>query len=426
MTRLALFGGKPVRTEPYPPWPQGDSGDMDCLHRVISGSRWFSGPRGDDPEALGTLFGNRFASLHGTRFGLPVANGSVAIEIALRALGIQPGDEVIVPAYTFVSTATSVLMVGGIPIFADIDPGNYCLDAQSVKQRIGSGTRAVIAVHLGGHMADMPVIQKLAEENELFVIEDSAQAIDAGLNNRKSGSWGHFGTFSFQSNKTVTAGEGGLVMTDHQDLSERAVAFRAFGRFPQGSEERSSAFPATLLSSNYRLSELQAALLLSQLQKYPQQDDHRQSNARYLTDALQQVTGVTHVRKAHLNMKHGYYYYIIRYDPGHFGQLDPERLCRAMNAEGIPLVPGDREPIYRHPVFNVENLRQFLCPQILEQYQRRMDSLRPECPHAEAVCRSTLILRHQVLLADRQGMDHIIEALNKIQKNIDQLIQGGP
>ena len=138
MPELALCGGRPVRGEPYPSWPQGGSEQREWLDKVLAGDRWFAGLQGDDPGAPRTLFGRRFAALHGARFALPVANGSVAIEIALRALGIRPGDEVIVPAYTFISTATSVLMVGAIPVFADIDPDSYCLDPQDVDRCGGS------------------------------------------------------------------------------------------------------------------------------------------------------------------------------------------------------------------------------------------------------------------------------------------------
>ena len=155
MPELALLGGKPVRTIPYPSWPQGGVEESLWLEKVLKSHRWFAGLQGDEPEALGTLFGERFTKLHEVRFALPVSNGSVAIEIALRALGIRPGDEVIVPAYTFISTATSVLMVGAIPIFADMDPGSYCMNAKDVARRVTPRTRAIIPVHLGGHMTDM-------------------------------------------------------------------------------------------------------------------------------------------------------------------------------------------------------------------------------------------------------------------------------
>jgi dTDP-4-amino-4,6-dideoxygalactose transaminase len=423
MAQLALYGGKPVRTRPYPSWPQGGDEELSYLRQVLKSPRWFAGPRGDDPEALGTLFGERFARLHGARFGLPVANGSVAIEIALRALGIGPGAEVIVPAYTFVSTATSVLLVGGIPVFADIEADTYCLDPQDVASRIGSNTRAIIPVHLGGQMADMEAIQTLARTHNLAVVEDCAQAIDSAWLGKKAGTWGELGTFSFQANKTITSGEGGLVMTNDAALKEEVVALRAFGRSIQeeASLKRSSAFASQTLSGNYRLSEFQAAVLLAQLDKFALQDEKRRSNAERLTEGLQEIPGIKHIRREASASKHGYYYYLVRYDREQFAGLNPDQFCALLNAEGIPFLPGDREPVYRHPVFHWENLQKDLCPEVLERYRRVVHPDDRGCPAAEEACRSTLILRHPVLLGDPKDMDDIVEVLAKIKKNIHEI-----
>ena len=423
MAQLALYGGKPVRTRPYPSWPQGGEAELSYLQQVLKSPRWFAGPRGDDPEALGTLFGERFARLHGARFGLPVANGSVAIEIALRVLGIGPGAEVIVPAYTFVSTATSVLLAGGIPVFADIEPDTYCLDPRDAASRIGSNTRAIIPVHLGGQMADMEAIQTLARTHNLAVVEDCAQAIDSAWLGKKAGTWGELGTFSFQANKTITSGEGGLVMTNDAALSEAIVARRAFGRSVQqeASLKRSSAFASQTLSSNYRLSEFQAAVLLAQLDKFTLQDEKRRSNAERLTRGLQEISGIKHLRREAPASKHGYYYYLVRYDREQFAGLNPDQFCALLNAEGIPFLPGDREPVYRHPVFRWEHLQKDLCPEVLERYRQVVQPDDRGCPAAEEACRSTLILRHPVLLGDPEDTDDIVEALAKIKKNIHEI-----
>jgi dTDP-4-amino-4,6-dideoxygalactose transaminase len=424
MSNLALYGGSPVRTRPFPGWPQGGEEELVRLRAVLAGNRWFAGPRGDDPEALGTLFGERFSKLHEARFGLPVANGSVAIEIALRALGIGPGDEVIVPSYTFVSTATSVLMVGGLPVFADIELDTYCLDPGDVAPRIGPNTRAILPVHLGGQMADMEALQELAQKYHLALVEDCAQAIDSAWMGKKAGTWGELGTFSFQANKTITSGEGGLVMTDDAGLAEKVIALRAFGRSLQKDSstlKRSSAFVSQTLSSNYRLSEFQAAVLLAHLDKFPIQDQRRQANAARLTRGLEEIPGLKHIRREAPSSKHGYYYYLLRYEPEQFGNLPPDRLCALLNAEGIPFLPGDARPIYHHPVFNLARLQGVLCPEILERYQKINKAVDPLCPVAEKVCRSTLILRHPVLLGEAVDMEDIVEALWKIKKNLKEV-----
>ncbi len=421
MAELALLGGKPVRTTPYPNWPQGGAEETLWLEKVIKSHRWFAGLQADDAEALGTLFGERFADLHGVRFALPVSNGSVAIEIALRALGIGPGDEVVVPAYTFISTATSVLMVGAIPVFADIDPNSYCVDPKDVARRITQRTRAIIPVHLGGHMTDMPSLMAISNKEGVPVIEDCAQAIDSGLEEKKAGGWGILGTFSFQSNKTITSGEGGLITADDPALAQRVVALRAFGRFRTGRGVRSSDLTCQQVSSNYRLSEFQSAVLLAQLDKFPAQDARRQASARRLTRGLHEIPGITHVMHQGILMKHGYYYYLVRYDPARFENAEPERLCEALNAEGIPFVPGDRKPLYDHPVFRAENLSGVLCPEVLDHYAKTTRVDNPVCPETEKACGCTLLLRHQVLLGDDKDMDDIIEAFWKVQKNIHEL-----
>jgi len=421
MAKLALNGAAAVRTKPYPDWPRGGVEEKQWLDKVLNSNRWFAGLQGDDPEALGTLFGKRFAELHGSRHALPVSNGSVAIEVALRALGIRPGDEVIVPPYTFISTVTSVLMVGAVPVFADIHPQSYCLDPDDVLSRIGPHTRAIMPVHLAGHMADMPHLKELAESKNLALIEDCAQAIDADLNDQKAGTWGDLGTFSFQSNKTLTCGEGGLILTNNSRLAEKVTALRAFGRFREKEAVRSSDLSCQQISSNYRLSEFQSAVLLGQLERFAGDDARRQANARRLTEGIHQIPGLNHIRISGLSMKHGYYYYLLQYEPETYANIDPAKLCQALTAEGIPFVPGDRKPLYAHPVFEVENLSKYVCAEVLEHYRQAVDLDDPCCPATEQACGRTLILRHQVLLGEPGDTDDIVEALWKVYKNIDEL-----
>ena len=418
MGELAIFGGTPVRSRPFPPWPIGDDHERFWLERVLTGSRWFAGARAHDPELLGALFGQRFAELVGVRFGLPVANGSASLEVGLRALGIGPGDEVIVPAYTFVSTATSVLMVGAVPVFADIDPKNYCLDPIDCARKITARTRAMIPVHLGGQMADMESLQALARRHSLAIIEDSAQAIGAAWAGRKSGAWGELGSFSFQSNKTITSGEGGLLTTDDEGLAETVIAYRAFGRFKTTVANvagRSSGLLSQRLAGNSRVSEWQSAVLLGQLEKFPEQDAKRQKNAAFLTKQLGQIAGVEHIRLDAPGSKHGYYYYLLKYDPELFADAAPDLLARALVGEGIPFHPGDSIPVYRHPVFEPNRLEGAVPSQILEHYRRTVDLRGSGCAVAEAACRRTLMLRHQTLLADQAEMNDIVEALAKVQ-----------
>jgi dTDP-4-amino-4,6-dideoxygalactose transaminase len=262
---------------------------------------------------------------------------------------------------------------------------------------------------------------EIAQPRGIAVIEDCAQSIDSALGGRKAGTWGVAGTFSFQSNKTVTSGEGGLILTNDEDVARQVTALRAFGRFNRGGAARSSSLEVRQVSSNYRLSEFQSAVLLGQLERFPAEDERRRVNAAYLTKALARVPGVRHVRKNSPDMKHGYYYYLIRYDAGRFGGTSPERLCAALTAEGIPFVPGDRKPVYRHPVFAPDAVRNHLWPEAFERYRDESTRNPPQCPVAEEACTSTIVLRHQVLLAEQRDMDDIVEALSKVANNVGEL-----
>jgi dTDP-4-amino-4,6-dideoxygalactose transaminase len=295
------------------------------------------------------------------------------------------------------------------------------MDPDDVPGRIGPNTRAIMPVHLAGHMADMPRFKEIADSKNLALIEDCAQAIDAALNAKKAGTWGDLGTFSFQSNKTLTCGEGGLILTNDSRLAEKVVALRAFGRFREKEALRSSDLTCQQISSNYRLSEFQSAVLLGQLERFPGDDARRQANAKRLTEGIHQIPGLNHVRITGLSMKHGYYYYLLKYEPDTYANLDPAKLCQALNAEGIPFVQGDRQPLYAHPVFEVKNLRKYVCAEVLERYRQAVNLDDPRCPATEEACNRTLILRQQVLLGEPGEMDDIVEALWKVYKNIDEL-----
>jgi dTDP-4-amino-4,6-dideoxygalactose transaminase len=207
MVELAMFGGPPVRTNPYPAWPVFDERDLTAVTEVIQSGNWGGFPY---PGPRTTRMVERFLELQGGEFGVAVANGTVALEVACRAAGVGWGDEVIVPAYTFQATAAAPMAAGAIPVIVDIDPDTYCIDPAAVASAITPRTRAVIPVHLGAHMADMDALLEIADRHDLVVIEDAAHAHGAQWRGRGAGTLGHFGAFSFQSSKILTSGEGGL------------------------------------------------------------------------------------------------------------------------------------------------------------------------------------------------------------------------
>ena len=231
MSKLALYGGTPVRTAPFPAWPQWGRREEERLVEVLKAGQW--GTLGDQAMA----FAKRFAAFQDCEYGLAVNNGTQALEIALRALGLGYGDEVIVPAYTFIATVSAVAACGITPVFADVDPVTFCLDAEDARRRITPRTRAVIAVHYAGRPADMDAIMALAREYGLKVVEDCAQAHGAAFQGRKVGSIGDVGAFSFQGTKNLACGEGGMIVTHSKEIYSECWHYHTSGRALEGASE---------------------------------------------------------------------------------------------------------------------------------------------------------------------------------------------
>ena len=226
---LALLGGQPVRTRPFTQWPIFGDAEEYRLHAVLRSRRW---GRLDGTEV--DEFERRFASMHGCTHAIAVTNGTVSLRIALLAAGIQAEDEVIVPPYTFVSTATAVIEANAIPVFADVDTGTFNIDPAAVRAAITPRTRAIIPVHFAGQIADMDALLALADEHRLTVIEDAAHAHGASYRGRPAGSLGHLASFSFQSSKNLTCGEGGVILTNDARLADACRSIHNCGRVPGG------------------------------------------------------------------------------------------------------------------------------------------------------------------------------------------------
>src|SRR5260221_5358005 len=245
MSELAILGGNPVRRRPFPAWPRYLPADAQRLQEVVEGRHWGGYPL---PSRWCGEFANRFAAMHGARYGLCVANGTIALVVALQAAGIKFGDEVIVPAYTWDGTAAAVLFAGGVPVFADVDPDTYCLDVESARSAITPRTRAIIPVQLAMRFSDMDALLKLAAEHKLAVIEDCAHVHGGEYKGRGAGSMGDLGAFSFQSSKIMTSGEGGIVITSRLDAFEIVQSIVNCGRASVTDQ-----YKKRVIGSNYRI-----------------------------------------------------------------------------------------------------------------------------------------------------------------------------
>ncbi|MGC9360712.1 MAG: DegT/DnrJ/EryC1/StrS family aminotransferase [Anaerolineae bacterium] len=396
---LAVDGGTPVRSKAFPRWPVWDEREIQAVSDVVSSGQWWA-PPGTQVKALE----REFAEAHDAAYAVAVANGSIALEVTLRAAGIDWGDEVITSPYTFIATANTPLLVGAIPRFADILPDTWNLDPAAIEPLITPRTKAILPVHLGGEPADMDAINEIAKRYGLLVIEDAAQAHGARWRDRSVGAIGDMGTFSFQASKNMTGGEGGIVLTNSEEWLERCWSVHNVGRSRSGGW-----YEHVVLASNYRLSEWPAAILRVQLTRLKEQATVRSARADTLKAALAEVDGLDPLPGDRRVSHNAYHIFKMWYDPDAFGGESPSRFAEAMRAEGIPISVGYGEPLHRMRVI-VERSR-FMAAQLdLPEPEQ------PACQVAEDACRRGLWLMQNVLLAEEEELHDVVRAAIKIQR----------
>lgn len=407
MNKLAILGGEPAKTKPFPEWPIYDEREQQALLDVLESRKWWRTP-GTQAQA----FEQEFAAVHQAKHGIAVTNGTAAIEVTMLALGIGPGDEVIVPDYTFVATASAVLFAGALPVLVDIDPQTYCIDPACVEAAITERTKAIIAVHMGGHPADLDRLKEIARQHGLHLVEDSAHAHGSEWNGQKVGALGDLGTFSFQQSKLMTAGEGGLILTNNDELERLARSAHDCGRMPG-----EWFYAHFVYGSNYRLSEWQAAVLRPQLHRLEEQGQRRAANARYLDDALRAVEGIAPQQHDPRCTHNGHYAYIFHVNKEAFESISTERFIEALNAEGIPN-QASYPPLHDLDVFKHGTYRTRLAPEAQEQEH---EFLNGSFPNTVRAAWESVWLPQHVLLGDQADLDEIVTAITKIQHHASAL-----
>ena len=422
--KLALAGGAPVRQKPFTAWPVFDKTDEEALLRTLRSGKWWQFAYGygvelteektGDNRAEASRFQEAFAAAHDCREGIAAMNGTVTLEIILRAAGIGPGDEVIVPAYTFIATASAVLQVGAVPVFADIRRDTCNIDPAKVEAEITPRTRAIIPVHFAGQSADMDSLSAIAKKRNLVVIEDAAHAHGAEWQGRKCGSLGLAASFSFQNSKNMTAGEGGIITTFDSALAELCRSYLWAGRVagrPWYEHHR--------LGGNYRITEFQAALLRVGLGRLQEQTERRDRNGRYLSKLLSSnIKGVEPLFVDDRCTLMAYHIFMFRYNPAEFGGRSRADFLKALAAEGVPCLGGYSHPLYRNPMFANKNFWKGSFP-CQEPYGRELDysTFAEKCPECEAACNETVWLPQNLFLGEKSDMDDIALAIAKIQRN---------
>jgi dTDP-4-amino-4,6-dideoxygalactose transaminase len=408
MAELAIRGGTPIRPQGYPAWPVWDEAEVQAVAEVVRSGGWGGFP---EPGPKAAEFEAEFAAYQGARHGVLMMNGTITMEVALKALAVGWGDEVIVPALTFVATAYAPMAAGALPVVVDVEPKTWTIDLDQVEAAISPRTRAVIPVHLGQQMADMDRLTEIAEKHDLAVVEDCAHAHGQMWNGRGAGCIGDFGSFSHQSSKILTSGEGGTLLTNDEDLARRAHSIIDCGR-PKDEEEKEYTFGA-----NYRLGELQAALLVTQMARFESQRAEREQAAQAFEELAPQVPGVTIKPRDPRITRWSFYNYIFAIDPDAFAGATNLVVAAALEAEGIP-AEVQYPPMSRYDLFQPSLSR---LPVAVE-FADRLDPSTMSFPVAEAAGeRESIYLMENAFRAGREGVDQVVEALAKAQRHAGEL-----
>lgn len=394
--RLAIRGGAPVRdaSKHWPKWPVFDDAERKALNDVLESGKWWYGERVRQ-------FERDYAHFQDARHCVTCTSGTTAAEICFQALGLKQGDEVIVPPYTFIATASTVARMGGTPVFADVDD-SWCLSPAAVEAAITPRTKAIVPVHFGGRIADMDKLNYIAKKHGLVILEDACHAWGSKWRDKGAGSLGLAGIFSFQVSKNITAGEGGAIVSDEEVFADSCRSISNCGR-PKGS----AWYKHTVLGTNARMNEFSAALLSAQLGRLGEQTRLREKNAALLNTALAEIEGLTPQPGDERITRRGYHLYCVRIDPDAFG-CTRAQFVKAAEAEGLPLGVGYELPVYEQPVFKTGSLRR--------------EYTRCECPVAEDLCyTSGCWFTHTVLLGTDDDMQDIIAGFRKIKDHVADL-----
>ncbi len=407
MAELAINGGTPVRTKQFPTWPVWGREELDNLTAVLESGKW-----GSLHGQKTTEFEKLFAEYQQAKHGILVNSGTTALRLALSAAGVDAGSEVIVPAYTFIATATAVVDMGGIPIFVDIDPTTYNIDPALVGPAITEKTAAIMPVHFAGRPADMDGILHLADKYDLKVIEDAAQAWGAEWNGKRVGAIGHAGCFSFQSSKNIAAGEGGIILTNDDLIAKMARSHNNCGRSDDGLW-----YEHFFFGGNTRITEFQSAVLLAQFGRYDGLQEKRRKNMAYLNSELGKIDGIEPLVTDPAVTRHASHLYIFRYLKPHFSGVSKQDFIAALRKEGIPTSPGYSIPLYQQPVFKNRSFGPHG-----KSVDFPVDYSAVSCPETEKACFEQAVwFTQSILLGSREDMDDIVAAVSKIKQKSHEI-----
>lgn len=412
-SRPALLGGKPVYSGSWPGWPEVGPQDEAAVLDVVKTGQWYRNRSVEE-------FEERYAAMNSARFCIATSSGTTALFTSLGALGIGPGDEVLVPPYTFLATVTVVLLHYALPVFVDSDAETFLINPAKLEGAITERTRAIIPVHIGGNVADLDRILETARNHKLPVIGDACQAHLAEWLGKSAGSYGTTGCYSFQLSKNLSSGEGGAILTNDEAMADACFAFHnCYRKRPKATQSASFHFGR---NGNFRMTEFQAALLVSQMEKIKERADRRSDNAAYLTKLLQEIPGIFPAKQYGGCTRNAYHLYMFRYDPKEFAELPRNRFVNALRAEGIPCSPGYgplNKDSFLMDALDSPAYRRIYGEQRLKEWHERN-----ECPANDVLCEQGVWFYQNVLLTDHTRMEQIATAIQKIRRYAADLRKG--
>lgn len=400
---LAVSDGKPAVGRTAPKWPIVGDLEAAWMEAVVRSGKWsWLGPHE-------TAFCGEYAAFIGSKYCLCMANGTVTLQCALQAVGVEPGDEVIIPGLTWVATMQAALDVGANVVLVDIDPETLSIDPKAVEKAITSKTKAIVPVHLYGCMCDMDAIMALAAKHKLKVVEDVAHQHGSRWRNKGAGAIGDVGSFSFQQSKILTSGEGGAVTCNDETYYKIMHALKQVGWAPDMT-------PGNHYGHNYRITEMQAVLLRGGLTRLQEQNRIREENAAYIAEALKKEGGPLSVARRDPRVtRQAYYALTLGYDSKKAENLPRAAYVYALGAEGFP-AGKTYPPVYASPIMNLYDKT---SPVPYRDQKKIQDYKYLKLPNVEkAVNETAVILSHAHLLGERAYIDELISAVRKVDDNL--------
>lgn len=415
MAKLAINGGPKVINRPIgKKWPIWDEKEERALLDVLHSGRWWGGGEGSYVRK----FEDAFAEYCDAKYAVTTNSGTQALMCALKAVGVEPCDEVLTPALTFFASATCILLLNAIPVFVDVDPKSYNISPEAIESAITDRTRAIIVVHNGGYPADMDVIMEISRRHGIPIVEDCAHAHGSEWRGVRVGAIGDAGAFSLMAGKSLAGGEGGIILTNHLEVRQRLYEYMDMGRWT----ERPDKTIRLDTTSNFRMPEWTAAILYTQLQRLDEQIEIRERNFTYLAQGLKEIKGVEPFERDPRVTRWSIYYWNFKYKQEEFDGIPRDLFIQAVNAEGAPISVGAHgRPVYLNPLFqSITGGKTYpiKCP----NYSKPIDYTKVHCPEAERIFQTeALCIPHPYFLGNKEDMDLILEAIRKVRENVDEL-----